>query len=291
MLCVRANARIGERMIKSLENVSIIDIHDALNDAFSTYEIKADLSIVQLNEMFKTRSFSAEYSRGFFENNVLIAFILIGFRDYHGCKYFYDIATGTRLSYQKKGISDSLLNEIKREMVDKNIDIFLLEVLEHNMAAQSLYKKNGFIISRKLNCFEYIFSDDGKNYSSEITIKESNKDTETNEVLCSFEPSWQNSNISYDNASNYNKLVVFKNNINIGYILVNIENGNILQFGLDQSCRNKYVLLEIFVILKSIVKANKIKLTNIEEGSEMDLLFKEISMNNFINQFEMKFIL
>ena len=142
-------------MIRNLETVSVEELHDAFVDAFSNYESKMDLSVKQLSEMLTTRSYNAKFSRGFFDNGHLVGFLLVGYRVIDGVTYFYDTATGTRQNYQKQGIGDALLKEIKNEMKIDGIDTFVLEVLEHNVAAQELYKKNG-LNKKKIKLF-YVY--------------------------------------------------------------------------------------------------------------------------------------
>jgi hypothetical protein len=57
-----------------------------------------------LQEMFKTRLFSAELSIGCFDNDRLAGFVVTGYRLISNKKVCYDIATGVIKEYQNKEI-------------------------------------------------------------------------------------------------------------------------------------------------------------------------------------------
>lgn len=78
-----------------------------------------------------------------FNDNVIVGFViyLITFNS----STIYQIAT--RKEYRNKGIASSLLNEMEKTFIkdgkDK-VEFVTLEVRKSNLAAQNLYKKNGY---------------------------------------------------------------------------------------------------------------------------------------------------
>ncbi len=274
-------------MIKSLDRTPFNEIYDAFIDAFSNYEAKMDLTIDQLRKMVVTRSYNPRYSKGYFEEEKLVGFILVGYREQQGQKYFYDAATGIRQEYQKRGIGSALLEEIINEMRVEGIDKFRLEVLENNITAQELYTKQGFRVNRKLCCFEFEMEQLSgiQEYRSAM-----NNDIENDFIeYCSFYPTWQNSNESFNNSrDDYTKIDFYRANMKIGYVIINTSNGNALQLGVGRRNRTNKDVEQIMLCLKREYEIAKIRLLNIEDKSEMDVLLRDFGMNNFINQFEME---
>lgn len=274
-------------LIKSLDRTPFNEIYDAFIDAFSNYEAKMDLTIDQLRKMVVTRSYNPRYSKGYFEEEKLVGFILVGYREQQGQKYFYDAATGIRQEYQKRGIGSALLEEIINEMRVEGIDKFRLEVLENNITAQELYTKQGFRVNRKLCCFEFEMEQLSgiQEYRSAI-----NNDIENDFIeYCSFYPTWQNSNESFNNSrDDYTKIDFYRANMKIGYVIINTSNGNALQLGVGRRNRTNKDVEQIMLCLKREYEIAKIRLLNIEDKSEMDVLLRDFGMNNFINQFEME---
>lgn len=76
-------------------------------------------------------------------DNVVVGFViyLITFNS----STIYQIAT--RKEYRNKGIASSLLNEMEKTFIkegDDKVEFVTLEVRKSNLAAQNLYKKNGY---------------------------------------------------------------------------------------------------------------------------------------------------
>lgn len=75
---------------KTLENVDIDIIHQAFINAFSDYQVKIDLPLWKLQQMLQRRGFIPDKSMGAFDGEVLVGFILNGFREWK-LKEFWDI--------------------------------------------------------------------------------------------------------------------------------------------------------------------------------------------------------
>ena len=62
--------------------------------------------------------------------------------------YFLDEANLQKIavldSYRRKGIATQLIESVEKELLANNIEIFYLEVNEHNLIAISVYEKLGF---------------------------------------------------------------------------------------------------------------------------------------------------
>ncbi|CAG9296975.1 GNAT family N-acetyltransferase [Celerinatantimonas diazotrophica] len=279
-------------MITTLENTPFDMIYDAFVDAFSEYEVKMDMPKDKLMEMFSARSLSKEKSIGYFEGKNLIGFLLIGYREIGNLSVFYDVATGVRQIYQGQKIADKLICEIKGLMIANKVDKFVLEVLEHNVAAQNLYMKYGFRTSRRLRCYEY--SSEKKKCSHLNNTENATLDIQLNNLsiseYCTFVPSWQNSMISYINTKNNHYVAkIIEDNKLIGYGIVHRDNGSILQLGMKPGWQTIEVLKRIVDELYINTQSNVLKCLNIEENSIMEKLILDIGFKNTINQLEMEY--
>jgi ribosomal protein S18 acetylase RimI-like enzyme len=277
--------------IKLLKNTKIEIIYEAFISAFSDYEVKIHLTLTDFQNMFKTRSLRLEYSFGCFIDDKLIGFILCGFRDINGCKFLYDGGTGVNREYRRKSISDLLLTHLLDYCKQNNIMAFYLEVLENNSPAIELYKKHGFINTRKFNCFtankEEIIRIPNRDYELNTDIEKFNQILLTPYSL--YSPCWQNNIISIrNNFANYNYLSICYNNEIIAYGFIEKYRGDIPQIGLLDKWKDRGIEMILINYLSEKTYSGTIRFINVEENNYICNKLLEIGFNCFINQYEMK---
>jgi len=247
--------------MRSLENEAIANIHSVFTDAFSEYQVKIDMPIEKLTEMMITRSYSKRLSMGCYEEDKLVGFTLVGFRETKNGKECYDIATGIIKSHQNKGLGDKILKQLLVELSSADINCFSLEVLENNTAAQRVYSNNGFKISRKLCCYEKK-SIIGKINDTEVT-KEEGLSSDDEGEYCSFAPSWQNSLTAYMNFKEKYHIEVMRDVKQTvrGYGIIHRETGSILQIGSKQCDEREKIVEEILEKMYTSVAKEKYTLS------------------------------
>jgi len=279
--------------IKNLSHTPLSEIHPAFEDAFSNYDISVQMPVSQLEEMMMTRGFDPDLSVGFFSENRLAGFILVGYRTINREQVCYDIATGVIRSFQKKGIGEMLLQSLMKKMKSHKIDRFVLEVLTTNTPAQKLYLNNGFRITRQLNCFERSISDVLPSQTFEKTtgcdfLLKNNPD-ET--LFNSFPPSWQNSLASYkNNPCNFRvRTLSLNDNTLIAYGIVHKQSGKILQIGIQASHRNLQTASDMIHKLSAATSAKKLVYLNVESGSEMETILEQLDFSQTVQQYEMEY--
>lgn len=144
----------------------------------------------------RTRDLSLEHSVGAFDGKRLVGFILCGYRKSRNGATLYDGGTGVVPDYRGKGIASAMLSWILREAARKDIDRFLLEVLEHNRAAQELYLKAGFSNRRFFHCYRLDKDLVGQQVLDSPYFFEPLEKTRfekfDHQKFLTFEPSWQN---------------------------------------------------------------------------------------------------
>jgi len=277
--------------IKSLSKTDFTTIYAAFNSAFADYEMQVNET--QLQAMLKRRGFNPDLSFAAFENSEIVSFTLNGTGNFNGILTAYDTGTGTLKEHRGKGLATKIFNYSLPLLKEANIKQYLLEVLQHNTNAVSVYQKLGFETVREFNYFIQ------KNEEVNIEIKTShssfsiqNIDIERHEYIKTFwdyEPSWQNSLESIKRANEgFVNLGIFIKNKLVGYCVFEPVSGDVTQIAVDKLYRRKGIAT---LLLNEIVKLNKNETirvinTDISCSSITDFLNKK---NIFIKgkQFEM----
>jgi len=243
--------------IKSLTNTNFATIFKAFNQAFADYEMQ--LNSAQLQSMLKRRGFNPDLSFAAFEDNEVVAFTLNGIGMFNGKSTAYDTGTGTLKEHRGKGLATKIFEYSIPYLRKAGIQQYLLEVLQHNTKAVSVYTNLGFKTTREFNYF--------------IQQKEEiNNEIKTTDVPCSvqqidiekfdpvfhfwdFHPSWQNSFESIKRAAEtFVCLCVFTEKTLIGYCIFEPLSGDLAQIAVDQQYRRKGIAS---LLLYEIIKLNK----------------------------------
>ena len=243
--------------IKSLGKIDFKTVFSAFSNAFADYDIQ--LNADELKTMWKRRGFNPDLSFGAFEGENIVAFTLNGIGNFNGTKMAYDTGTGTLKEYRGQGLATKIFEYSIPYLKKANINHYLLEVLQHNTKAVSVYKKIGFKMSREFNYFIW------KNQALKNTIKKPdtlysikpfniNKYNAISEFW-DFYPSWQNSFESIQRArEDFIKLGVFADKKLIGYCVFEPNSGDITQIAVDKIHRRKGIAS---LLLHEIGKLNK----------------------------------
>jgi ribosomal protein S18 acetylase RimI-like enzyme len=276
--------------IGSLENIPIETVYNSFIEAFSDYQVDLGLTLDKFKEMVKTRDLNLFYSIGYFDENKLVSFIICGYRELDGTRICYDGGTGTIAAYRRKGMGNQLLRELLKLLGQKGVDHFVLEVLENNKAAIDLYKKNGFEITRKLNCYETDKEKLKPCKNGIFTISEnaSSYPGLDLEIYLTFTPSWQNTRKSVLNViDRYAYAAVKIEGETVAFGLVHKTKGDIPQIGVLPAWRNKGLEGHILNNLKERTLSEKLIFLNVEEGDYLVEELLKLGFHNHINQYEM----
>ncbi len=277
--------------IKSLANIDFDVLFESFAKAFADYEIQPNKA--ELQEMLHRRGFVPSLSFGAFDNGNLVSFTFNGIGFFNGVKTAYDTGTGTLKEYRGQGLASKVFNESIPFLVEVGIEQYLLEVLQHNISAVSVYRKQGFEVTREFNYFVQQMQDITPN------SKSIHKDYSICEVKLSdladisnwwdFTPSWQNSFEAINRKPvDFIILGVKKDNIHVGYGILEPSSGDITQIAVDKNHRRKGVAS---AILKELFKRNNytsvklinadiscVAITNLLEGNGIQLKGKQFEM-------------
>lgn len=250
--------------IKSLANIDFNTIFNGFSRAFADYEMQ--LNRVQLEAMLKRRGFNPDISFAAFEGDQIIAFTLNGTGYFNGIPTAYDTGTGTLKEYRGQGLATKIFEYSIPYLKENHIRQYLLEVLQHNTKAISVYRNLGFEVSREFNYFRQK-NEEIRNYSitdfvctiESIEIKE----TDSIAGFWDFYPSWQNSFESIGrSAEEFVTLGAFTGNKLIGYAVFEPTSGDITQIAVDKQYRRKGVASLLLKEMAGINKNDSVKVIN-----------------------------
>jgi len=276
--------------IKSLKNVSFDVIFEGFSQAFAKYDMQ--LNKEELLIMINRRGFVAELSFGAFVNDKMVSFTFNGIGSFNGLKTAYDTGTGTIEEYRGQGLASKIFAYSVPFLKKQGITQYLLEVLQHNTKAVSVYSKAGFKVSREFN----YFVEEQKNikfYSKAVSNAYSIKQTELNQKLMTeffdFNPSWQNSfDAILRKPDDFKVIGAFKEQELIGYCVFEPNSGDVTQIAVNKEHRRKGIGTNL---LKEAIKLNlhdSVKLINSEIDCEsINEFLKSNSMLQKGKQFEM----
>lgn len=228
--------------IQSLACIGFDQLFAAFSEAFKDYELQ--LNQPELEIMISRRGYVPELSFGAFENDRLVSFTLNGIGDFNGQKTAYDTGTGTIEAYRGKGLASQIFQYSVPELKKAGVRQYLLEVLQHNTSAVSVYRKQGFEVSREFNYFvekaenvrleKHELTSGYRIQSVDLSLKEQM-------IACrNFAPSWQNSFESADRClTDFRMWGVFAVETLAGYCIFEPNSGDITQIAVAPSHRNR----------------------------------------------------
>lgn len=246
-----------EMEIKSLKETDFGTICKAFGKAFADYELQ--LNDTQLQAMLIRRGYLPELSFGAFDGDELVAFTLNGIGTFHDIATAYNTGTGTLPDYRGQGLATKIFEYSIPFLRAAGIRHYLLEVLQHNTKAVSVYRNLGFEVSREFNYFgqpnEMIYT--GKEQPDvPYSIKEVDVAAcKSASGMADFHPSWQNSFESVERAMDkFVCLGTYLDNRLAGYCIFEPASGDVTQLAVEPLHRRKGIAT---ALLREALKRNK----------------------------------
>lgn len=278
-------------MIKSLEKTSFDQLYEGFSKAFADYDFQ--LSRDELHVMLHRRGFNPGLSFGAFEGDKLIAFTFNGTGMYRGAKTAYDTGTGTTKEYRKRGLATEIFEYSIPHLKNAGISCYLLEVLQHNSKAVSVYKNLGFEVSREFNYFLQTTEDikiDTEIPGSEFQFQQTDlSQQKLMESFHEFIPSWQNSfDAIMRSPDDFILNGAFKDTRLVGYCILEPGSGDITQIAVDKQYRRKGIASALLGEAIRQSQFPNIKVVNTETGCRSITAFMEsVNLPLTGKQFEM----
>lgn len=277
--------------IKNLKNTTHDELFCTFNQAFADYEVQLDKQ--ELFNMLQRRGFDPNLSFGAFDTDKCVSFTCNGIGNFQDTLMAYDTGTGTLKDYRGKGLATQVFEHSIPFLKNAGIKKYLLEVLQHNSDAISVYKKLGFEVTREFYYFKANMSDINYNIK-DIDLPYIIESIDINKYksiaeFWGFTPSWQNSLEAINRAINdFICLGLFVGDKLIGYGVVEPTTGDITQIAVDKNFRRKGIGSVLFQKLLSYNKQNTLKVINTDINcSSINSFLKSKNIEPKGKQFEM----
>lgn len=251
--------------MKSLNNICLDELFEAFEQAFADYEVQ--LNKIELLTMLKRRGFESKASFGAFDGNKIVSFTCNGIGNFYGIPTAYDTGTVTLKDYQGKGVATQVFKYSIPHLKALGIKEYLLEVLQHNTGALSVYRKLGFEVTREFYYFKLKNDQISKTIRTldfPYTLKPIKID-EYNSIsnFWDFKPSWQNSIEAIERSlEDFICLGIFSESKLIGYSIFEPVSGDVTQIAVDKQFRRRGIGSLLFQRMLESNKHSSIKIIN-----------------------------
>ena len=277
--------------IRSLNNICLNELFEAFEQAFADYEVQ--LNKIELLTMLKRRGFESKASFGAFDGNKIVSFTCNGIGNFYGIPTAYDTGTGTLKDYQGKGLATQVFKYSIPHLKALGIKEYLLEVLQHNTGALSVYRKLGFEVTREFYYFKLKNDQISKTIRTldfPYTLKPIKID-EYNSIsnFWDFKPSWQNSIEAIERSlEDFICLGIFSESKLIGYSIFEPVSGDVTQIAVDKQFHRRGIGSLLFQKMLESNKHSSIKIINTDiECHSITVFLQSKNIEPAGKQFEM----
>lgn len=233
--------------IKSLEKTDFDTLFRAFGRAFADYEVQ--LNAEQLRAMLTRRGFDPALSFAAFDGVQIAAFTLNGIGNFNGVPTAYDTGTGTLKEYRGTGLGTEIFRHSMPHLRRAGVGQYLLEVLQYNTRAVSVYRNLGFETVREFNYFcraNTEIVDRGDTPRLPHSVRRTDWD---------FTLSWQNSFESIGRAAgDFVSLGVFIEEELVGYCVFEPASGDVAQIAVKRQYRRKGIA---GLLLREMLRLNR----------------------------------
>ncbi|MBT3139720.1 GNAT family N-acetyltransferase [Ruegeria litorea] len=160
-------------------------LHCAMLAAFSDYIVPLQPDGDTFKAALSARGFDPEASFVAVDDDEVIGFWNVATRNTKR----YLIGSGTRIEHRGRGLASRLGMAAIRAAENAGIESFWLEVIEGNTGAERLYRKMGFDVTRKLDCYRLNHPSPDR---SSCELSDFGTVANVIQRYSTWKPSWQN---------------------------------------------------------------------------------------------------
>jgi ribosomal protein S18 acetylase RimI-like enzyme len=136
-----------------LSESDLLSLYECFLAAFSDYQVDMRMTQQQFEQRLVRDGVRLEISAGAFDGSRMIGFYMNATGKWLGQPTTYDAGTGVVPAYRRQGVGTELFEFMAPRLKDASFIHYLLEVLSNNASAVSLYRRLGFIETRRLAVF------------------------------------------------------------------------------------------------------------------------------------------
>jgi len=277
--------------IRSLEKVSNDKLFEAFKEAFKDYEMQ--LSQAELLKMLHRRGFAPKLSFGAFSGVKLVSFTFNGTGRFNKHLTAYDTGTGTFEEYRGKGLASRIFEYSIPHLKAAGISRYLLEVLQHNSSAVSLYRRFGFEVSREFNYFtessSHLQLPGISPHSNYLILPADLSEKVRMSSFWDHPPSWQNSFAAVERSpKDFLILGAYKNSELVGYCIFEPGSGDITQIAVEKRYRRKGIASLLLIEAIQANQYDSVKAINYQtDQKDFSHLMNSFGISKKGQQFEM----
>ena len=278
--------------IRNLENIDFDTLFEGFSNAFSDYEIHFDKD--EVHSMLIRRGYVPNLSFAAFEGGKIVAFTLNGIGMFNGIRTAYDTGTGTVKDYRGCGLAGEIFRYSLPFLRQAGISQYLLEVLQNNHKAITVYRRMKFDTTREFDCFKQSIAGIDNHHSIRqcANLRIELIDTaivRQAQSFCDFYPSWQNSIESIERgASELTCIGAFYLDELVGFCVFDRKSGDLTQIAVRKENRKQGVASRLLSEVIKQMSTDFVKVINVPSDNLSLLAFlksKNIPLMN--KQFEM----
>lgn len=175
----------------NLQAVTLPDICNTFNAAFSDYIVPVQLTLPLLEQKIQGENLRLDYSLGAFDGSTLAGFILHGVDSIRQPRILYNGGTGVTPAYRGQRLVQQLYAQAMPYYRQQGIEKVILEVIQTNQPALKVYQNSGFEQKRLVHCYKGAITVEKPGPGIIITANPT-PDWTLMAAYSDMEPSWSN---------------------------------------------------------------------------------------------------
>lgn len=273
--------------IRLLSEEDFEPLYKTFKIAFTNNEVSFQPSIEEFgHRLHKKLLMNRDISAGSYDGNEMTGFILHSSGIYQGIPTAYNGGTGVLPGFRNQKTAEGIYEFLIPRIQKKFLARILLEVVETNKNAISLYEKIGFTFKRRFKCYKMAKQFE---YTSNRSVRSGTFD-DVNFNFIDFEPSFIDSSEHLQRG--IEKVIVSeKDDAVIGYLIFQPHLGRISQLAVDRIHRHSGVGEALLAQAQTLAK-KPLTIMNIPEDEfGFDSFLTSCGFQNQVNQYEMELII
>ncbi len=276
---------------RTLEGVSLAQLADTFNRAFSGYFVPIQMTEASLRDKMQAEQTNLTFSAGAFYDSQLVGILLQGIGYYHGNYCAYNGGTGVFSEFRGQGITQQMYAFLEPRLKKEGITKNLLEVITDNEAAIRAYQKAGFTITRTLDCFRGMVKDLSREAPKTLRLVVDPIEFPWSSVerFGNFLPSWPYTlSAAQRSFPHLTSVVGFEGHDCVAFGLINTDTGRVYQFGVDPGHRKSGIGYQVFHRMSQL-SSRGLSILNIDRADQETIDFlMNVGLEKYISQYEME---
>lgn len=265
-------------------------LHECFLTAFADYEVDMRMSREQFRQRLTRDGVRLQLSAAAFDGERMIGFCMNGVGEWQQETTAYDAGSAVIPGHRGRGVAKDLFAFVEQKLKEAHVFHYLLEVLTSNVPAVTLYRKLGFVETRRLAVFR-CDPQTVTRFAKESVLsvrRVAQTDWQLFQTFWDGYPSWQNSIDAIDRVANERIVLgAYAGEECVGYGVAFVPSANLMQLAVSPSYRRKGTGSAILSALETEL-SDALKINNIDVNLQGSLAFYEANgYKQVLSQYEM----